>query len=1518
MRQPTLPLEMIWLSASRNKPPCSNKGVHRVYTVMGVKNRPQCYFDVEINRAPVGRIVFELFSDVCPKTCKNFLFLCTGEKGLGKKTRKQLCYKGSTFHRIVKEFMVQGGDFSEGNGRGGESIYGGYFEDENFVLKHDREFLLSMANRGRDTNGSQFFITTKPAPHLDGVHVVFGQVITGFDTIKEIENLKTDAASRPYADVRIIDCGEFVPKSASHVTERKKKVTAAYSSHESETSSDSSTSSKSSESETETEEERERRRKRKRKMRNKHSKRRKETRSKKRKISSNQKSHNGVGEEDDKDKELNPKRQKLSVRPEEIPPVPENRFLLRRDLPKPDTEPKVQEAPSTHNDQKPVVSKSGRKIKGRGTMRYRTPSKSRSHSESELDEESSETPPHWKEEMQRVRTYRAASLEKWTKGDKLKSESRRWSDRSASPWSRSWSHDGYYSDDHSRRKSSHSKRPKKERRKIKAKKKSKKLKHSRRHKVHKHKTKETPVPPESARSLSCKTKSSLEHEKKSPSSVSSRHSSESAWSESSSHQSSSASTASRSYSRSKSRSRSKGRSRSRSRSRSGSRSRSRTRSRSRSRSRSRCSSSSNSSRSRSTSRSSSKSRHERRRSTRTHFENLNQTKLDTSRVAAKENEKNVTLTATVEAVPAVPLSESPPPSRWRPGQKPWKPSYVRIQEAQAKLSETTPTLSSRDSRCSREDDLSPSLRKQHRSSDTRRHYNSDRESDRSSTSDYQKSSRSRGFSSRSRSRSYSRSRSRSSSRSWSPTKSPYRESSYSKSSSHSYESVELCVASNEEKYGKIRKKNSVSNKHDKNQQAISTTNHANKERATGKKYEKEHALLSSHCSSGSDSVRYDREKGKTESKRHNVSNSQTESLKKNHSSKKAEGKCERSSKISTREHSNVKYGSSNDRVQRPRKKSARNKSTERKSSSGSYSKDEETTKKVHKKAKSKSETESETEQSKSSKVQSGSTSEEGEVVQKSDGCETEGKTSSRRPDSRPEVCSAKSSASSSSEASSRQPSVRRSSVASSSSGSARENEKRRKKKVKHKLKSKKRSKSKGTKFKKKSEKKKVKKVPKTKEKFHWQPPLEFGEEEEEETKTDGPGASDVKSKVRNTLPNVGRHDAENSVVNCAAPVKVSHPGKESAEMHESPTSASGLKWEAESPPKQKKSDSAKAEATVAKSPGVADKPKPPNQNIRCATPEKCTSSSSMQKSSEKEASASEAGGSKGAKSSGIKSESDPTAEKAGQNKKEPNGAETVQPSDLNGSTTESGTRAENELTDSNKWKPLKVLPSVPAASPIVNTEVKVEATESDNKPQGLKIEIKSKNKVKPGSLFDEVRRTARLNQRQRNQETSSEEDSPSRDSNSRSRSRSSSRGHYRSSSRDRTHSRTRSRSTSRSRSRSRSYSSSYRSRSYSRSRSRRRHSRGHSSHSSSYRSYRSHSRTYSRSRSRSLSSRRHRRSRSDSYDSYDSRSRSRSRSYHKSRRSRSWDRSYRSYRSYSRSDRSYSRHRSHSESSRYS
>lgn len=119
--------------------------------------RPRCFFDVKFGLHS-GRIVFELFADKVPKTCSNFRFLCSGEKGIGKTTDKPLYYKNVIFHRVVKDFMIQGGDFSNGNGTGGESIYGGTFEDEGFHFKHDKPFLLSMANRGKNTNGSQFFM----------------------------------------------------------------------------------------------------------------------------------------------------------------------------------------------------------------------------------------------------------------------------------------------------------------------------------------------------------------------------------------------------------------------------------------------------------------------------------------------------------------------------------------------------------------------------------------------------------------------------------------------------------------------------------------------------------------------------------------------------------------------------------------------------------------------------------------------------------------------------------------------------------------------------------------------------------------------------------------------------------------------------------------------------------------------------------------------------------------------------------------------------------------------------------------------------------------------------------------------------------------------------------------------------------------------------------------------------------------------------------------------------------------
>ncbi|XP_078369415.1 peptidyl-prolyl cis-trans isomerase D-like [Oculina patagonica] len=170
----------------------------------------RCFFDVSIGGEGVGRIVFKLFSDKCPKTVENFRSLCVGDKGNGPVSGKPLHYKGSTFHRIIKGFMIQGGDFTNHDGTGGESIYGEKFEDENFELKHDVAGLLSMANAGPNTNGSQFFITTVPTGHLDGKHVVFGKVVKGMNIVQELENTPVEN-TKPIKPCVIDDCGELQP-----------------------------------------------------------------------------------------------------------------------------------------------------------------------------------------------------------------------------------------------------------------------------------------------------------------------------------------------------------------------------------------------------------------------------------------------------------------------------------------------------------------------------------------------------------------------------------------------------------------------------------------------------------------------------------------------------------------------------------------------------------------------------------------------------------------------------------------------------------------------------------------------------------------------------------------------------------------------------------------------------------------------------------------------------------------------------------------------------------------------------------------------------------------------------------------------------------------------------------------------------------------------------------------------------------------------------------------------------------
>ena len=168
---------------------------------------PRVFFDITIGGKLAGRIVFELFADTVPRTAENFRALCTGEKGLGKQG-KPLHYKGSRFHRIIPQFMCQGGDFTRGNGTGGESIYGEKFADESFQHKHTTPGLLSMANAGPGTNGSQFFITTVATPWLDGKHVVFGKVVDGMKVVTAMEAVGSKTGT-PSADVVIGECGEL-------------------------------------------------------------------------------------------------------------------------------------------------------------------------------------------------------------------------------------------------------------------------------------------------------------------------------------------------------------------------------------------------------------------------------------------------------------------------------------------------------------------------------------------------------------------------------------------------------------------------------------------------------------------------------------------------------------------------------------------------------------------------------------------------------------------------------------------------------------------------------------------------------------------------------------------------------------------------------------------------------------------------------------------------------------------------------------------------------------------------------------------------------------------------------------------------------------------------------------------------------------------------------------------------------------------------------------------------------------
>ncbi|XP_043921987.1 NK-tumor recognition protein isoform X2 [Protopterus annectens] len=1454
---------------------------------MGVKDRPQCFFDIEINREPVGRIVFQLFSDVCPKTCKNFLCLCTGEKGIGKITKKKLWYKGSTFHRVVKNFMIQGGDFSEGNGTGGESVYGGYFKDENFVLKHDRAFLLSMANRGKDTNGSQFFITTKATPHLDGVHVVFGLVISGLDAISQIENLKTDIASRPYADVRIVDCGVLETASSKDALERIKKVVSPYSSEVSKNSSDGSILSKSSDPESEVEEkEIEKRVKRKRKHKSKSSKKRRkedkkkdETRSKR----TSQSSHNErVASE--KVSESFSRREKPLVRPEEIPRVPENRFLLRRDTPvsMQDSEIASLATSGTSSDHKPVVSKSGRKIKGRGTIRYHTPPGSRSHSESDDDNGSSETPPHWREEMQRLRAYRPPSGEKWSKGDKLNDlYSSRWDDRSPARRSRSWSHDGYYSD-HSTGRSGHRKKRKKEK-KAKHKKKTKKAKHAKRHKSIKNKAKDASPSSdiESSHSSSRRTKFSHDHYRRSHSrSVSSGHSSKRQWSKSDSPHSSSVSSRRRSHSFCRSRSRSK--------------SYSRTSSRSRSRSRSSVSSRSNTS-----SRSSSKPRLQKKLLVPTAVPHVvDKPKIPEPLKLLPQKKEAAAAVLVTENISVVPLSDSPPPSRWKPGQKPWKPSYEIHKEMKAKAAQPVlPQIGSATTNTKTDNSLSQSRRRT--SSDSERSDYSRHYSERSSS--YRRKSRSRSSRSRSYSRSYSRSHSRSRSKS-SRSKSLGR---YHSGSSYS-RSLSNDSYSGDDRHGS------------KNERLTNSKQKEDVESLSIKCLKKRRRQQVYPAGSSSD---YATDSEKSDYTGKNRYNSQARILKTKSDVQleggeiTADNNKEKCCIVSSVEDPKSRLGWDSDGNSSDRPRPAKTEPAET-CSFDSHQKGEEKSVQHFYKMEPNVQPARNVDNA-SKEPRHSSEKEEGEASSGSDNS-SKSKMSGTRSRSSQRSSSLSSSADKCGDF--KKSSFRTTLRQTSQHGKD--------KITKNRTKTNEKSTVKKAKI---GKKIKNKKVQKQKEAFLWQPPLEYGEEEEEDVATDQISFNKHLKEGSNKEKEARKeNDTHEGVEECLLSKVVT---EYIAEMNEYVARELPDNQDEHIDADVKVDEACNSELSVipeeaelSHSDGVSPLAAITNPDHCEDDMDICTPENSPKKSDNE-----------GFIIEGLKSENDAvelkepdvkehtslegTIEKRSHlvdisQKINQDSQEVVGRNDSSDANNAVGVNVQN-LPQNIKWKPVQ------AAVNVKSGEVVNSLTEPENKLQSVKIEIKSNNKVRPGSLFDEVRKTARLNRRQRNQESSSEEVSASEDD--KSPSRSSSRSHHKSESQSRhsSRSRSRSRSYSRSRSRSRSSSYSYRSRTHSRSHSRRRYSRGRSrSRSSSYHSYRSR-RTYSRSRSRSRSHARHRRSRSYTYDSYDSRSRSRSRSrrsdsYHRSRSYDRRSRSRRSSRSYSRSDRSYSRHRSYSGSSRSS